>query len=85
MNKSLKILLLIVLIAVQVIIVVLMYNKWFDTLDMIKSDPNFSAENYHSRTSKKWENIIFYGSILMFITLDYFYLRKVLFPNKRLV
>jgi len=84
MSRTLKIGLFITLIILEIIIIALMYNKWFDTLDMIKTDHNFSAESYQNRASEKWENIIFYGSILIFMALDYFYLRKVVFTNKEL-
>ena len=84
MSKVFKIIVLVALIFLEVVIVSLMYNKWFDTLDMIKTNPNFSAENYYNRTSKIWEKIIFYGSILMFVILDYFYFKKVLFTNRKI-
>lgn len=85
MKRILKIVLFVVFIIIEIIIIAIMYDNWFDTLDMIKTEPNFNAESYYERVSKKRENIIFYGSIIIFIVLNYFYLRKVFLTKNELI
>ena len=78
MSKIIKIVLLLVIVVIEIIAVSLLYNKWFDTLDMINSDATFSPEEYYNRPSKIWENIIFYTTIILFLLADFIYIKKVL-------
>lgn len=76
-----KTLILIVLILIQVIVVSLLYNEWFDITDMINDNPSFSPELYHNRTSKLYENLIYYFTILVFIVSDFLYVKNFLFKR----
>ncbi len=77
MKKIKLIILILAILFIEIIILSTLYNKWFDTVDMIKYDDSFSPEDYFNRTSKMRENLIYYSTIVFFLFADIIYIKKV--------